>query len=252
MCVERHKTKRGHFNMKNLGFEQIVPQILGNSQKGQDSFIQHAFNIFGTTNKYYVEFGAEDGYYLSNTSYLREKKGWSGLLIEGKMGPEIPEINLRRRFILKDNICDLFKEFEVPIEHDFLCVDLDGNDYWIMKSILEGGYKPRVIMCENNVRFQPYESMVMKYNPNWYWDAVKWYGGSPYAFKKLFNQHDYIPVWIHIDDMIVVRKDVLIEFGYEEPDWNYVYPKANAKIYEEHRRGDYFVHEPDWSTWETV
>ena len=41
--------------MKNLGFDQIVPQILGNSQKGQDSFIQHAFDIFGTTNMYILK-----------------------------------------------------------------------------------------------------------------------------------------------------------------------------------------------------
>ena len=50
---------------------------------GQDSFIQYAFNAFGTTNKYYIEFGAMDGTILSNTSFLRNAQGWNGLLLEG-------------------------------------------------------------------------------------------------------------------------------------------------------------------------
>lgn len=54
---------------KKLIYGQIDPVVLGNSQKGQDSLIEFTFNsVVGTTNKYYVEFGALDGYTLSNTS----------------------------------------------------------------------------------------------------------------------------------------------------------------------------------------
>lgn len=54
--------------MKNiLRYDQIHPEILGYSQKGQDSFIKHTFEKIGTTNQYYVEFGAYDGCNLSNT-----------------------------------------------------------------------------------------------------------------------------------------------------------------------------------------
>lgn len=239
---------------KTLIYEQVEPCTLGNSQKGQDSLIDYTFNsVVGTTNKYYVEFGAMDGYMLSNTSYLREQKNWTGLLLDGNPAyGENPSINLHTRLLSKDNICEIFKEFDVPQSHDFLCVDLDGFDYWIMKSLLEGGYSPRVIMVEVNVRFEPEESMVLKYNPDWTWDGVKWYGASPYAFKKLFNQYDYVPVWIHLDDMIVIRRDVLEENGYQEPDWKYVYPESNAPLYDGHRIGDYFVSELNLDEWEEV
>ena len=241
---------------KTLIYEQIEPCSLGNSQKGQDSLIEFTFNtVVGTTNKYYVEFGACDGYQMSNTSYLREHQGWNGLLLEGDPGfPENESINLHIRRITKDNICDFFKEFDVPKEHDFLCIDMDGFDYWIMKSILEGQYKPRVIMIETNVRFEPYESMTLKYNPDWNWDGGKWYGASPYAFKKLFNEHDYIPVWIHLDDMIVIRKDVLEENGYSEPDWEYVYPRSNAPLYSDHvnRYTGVFTSELNLDEWQEV
>lgn len=243
---------------KTLIYEQIEPIILGNSQKGQDSLIEFTFNsVVGTTNKYYVEFGAMDGYMLSNTSYLREKQGWNGLLLEGNYHnfsfTDNPEINLHIRKITKDNICELFKEFDVPIDHDFLCIDMDGIDYWIMKSILEGGYRPRVIMIECNVRFEPEQSFAMKYDDKWEWDGADWYGASPYAFKKLFNSHDYIPVWIHIDDMIVIRKDVLYENGYKEPNWDYVYSKSNASLYNDHRLSNgKFVSELDLTKWQEV
>lgn len=240
---------------KKLIYEQVEPVILGNSQKGQDSLIEFTFNtVVGTTNKYYVEFGALNGYTLSNTSYLRENEGWSGLLLEGSPDySENPDINLHIRRITKNNICNLFKEFDVPIEHDFLCIDMDGVDYWIMKSILEGGYKPRVIMIETNVRFEPDESYVIKYDENWNWNGIDWYGASPYAFKKLFNSHDYVPVWIHLDDMIVIRKDVLEENGYNEPDWSYVYPHSNAILYDGHRLPDgQFVSELNIDKWQEI
>lgn len=101
---------------KTLIYEQIEPCSLGNSQKGQDTLIDYTFNcVVGTTNKYYVEFGACDGYAMSNTSYLRHQKNWTGLLLEGNSGyPENPDINLHHRFLTKDNICDVFKEFDVP------------------------------------------------------------------------------------------------------------------------------------------
>lgn len=239
---------------KTLVYEQIQPFSLGDSQKGQDTLIDYTFNcVVGTTNKYYVEFGACDGYLMSNTSYLRHKKNWTGLLLEGDSSyKENPSINLHIRHITRDNICSMFRQFNVPQDHDFLCIDMDGNDYWIMKSILEGGYTPRVIMIETNVRFQPKESMVLKYNPNWRWDYVKWYGASPYALKKLFNQYNYVPVWIHLDDMIVIRKDVLEENGYQEPDWEYVYPKSNPSLYDGHKQGNYFISELDLNEWEEV
>lgn len=239
---------------KKFVFETITPQILGNSQKGQDSLIQYTFSTLGTTNKYYVEFGACDGYQLSNTSYLRESQGWTGLLLEGDdRYAENVNLNLYKRRITKDNICDIFQEFDVPKEHDFLCIDMDGIDYWIMESILKGEYRPRVIMIETNVRFEPEESYVLKYDPNWTWDGIKWYGVSPFALKKMFNQYDYVPVWIHIDDMIVVRKDVLAQSGYSEPDWEYVYPRSNVPLYNDHRGSDgRFVSELNLEEWQEI
>tara|TARA_B100000902_G_C27034267_1_gene776070 strand:- start:47 stop:775 length:729 start_codon:yes stop_codon:yes gene_type:complete len=242
--------------MQNLQFHNVSPNILGNSQKGQDSFIQYAFNIFGTTNKYYIEFGAMDGTILSNTSFLRTAQGWNGLLLEGNhqnfQYKDNPDINLHIHKLSKENICELFAKYGAPNEPDFLCIDIDGIDYHLMQSIFEGGYRPRVIMIEVNVRFEPDQSYVLKYDTEWDWDGADWYGGSPYAMKKLANQYDYVPVWTHIDDMIMVRKDVLQEAGFNEPDWSYVYPGSNVHLYDTHRVGSKFVTELNLDKWEEV
>ena len=150
---------------------------LGHSQKGQDSLIQRVFDIVGTTDKYYVEFGAYDGVQMCNTWYFKNKKGWSGLLLDNMY--ENLEINLHKRHITKENICDIFAEFKVPKQHDFLCV-----------------------------------------------------GASPYAFKKMFDKYNYVPIYIHEDDMFAVRRDVLTDHGFDEPPWSYVYSGPREELYE--------------------
>src|ERR1700722_15157710 len=51
------------------------------SQNGEDGIIQEIFNRIGTTNKYFIEFGVEDGLECNTTNLLYKK--WSGLWIEG-------------------------------------------------------------------------------------------------------------------------------------------------------------------------
>lgn len=51
------------------------------SQNGEDGILEELFNRIGTTNKFFVEFGVEEGIEC-NTSYLSMYKNWGGLLIE--------------------------------------------------------------------------------------------------------------------------------------------------------------------------
>jgi len=234
--------------MTILRYNQVPAISKGFSQKGQDSFIEYTFDKIGTTNKYYVEFGATDWPELSNTAYLH-MNGWNGLLMEGdeqySRHVNNTTINYHMEWISKDNICDLFDKHNVPKSPDFVSIDLDGMDYWITDAMLNK-YSPRVVMVENNVRFEPYESQTRKYDINWLWSNNGWYGASPYAFKKMFNSHGYTPVWIHSDDMIAIRNDVLVDNGYEFTDWDIVYPASRSELYWDHN-GEYNHEE-----WESV
>ena len=234
--------------------ENIKP--LGRSQKGEDVSLKWTFDNIGITNKYYVEFGAIDGWKDCNTFYFREVEGWTGLLLEsGKWFPvaQNDEINLQIETVTRDNICGIFKKYNVPKEFDLLSVDIDSLDYWVTKQILTE-YKPRCIMVEVNVRFKPDESWALKHNPDWDWDGLKWYGASPLAYKKMLNEAGYTPVYVHVDDIIAIRNDVLEENGFTEPEWEKVYPHSNVPLYNTHDMGGTkpLVTELNLNEWEEV
>jgi len=102
------------------------------SQNGEDGVLEAIFGRIGTTNKYYVEFGVEDGK-ERNTRFLEERYGWQGLLMDG--GHANASINLQREFVTAENIEALFRKYRVPVEPDLLSIDLDGNDYHVWKAI---------------------------------------------------------------------------------------------------------------------
>ena len=51
------------------------------SQNDEDGIIQEIFNRIGTTNRFFVEFGVQDGL-ESNTHFLL-LQGWNGVFMEG-------------------------------------------------------------------------------------------------------------------------------------------------------------------------
>ena len=65
-------------------------------------------------------------------------------------GYENLEINLRQVMFWPDNILQLFQRFGVKKQFDLLSVDMDSYDWFMLEKILDGGYKPRVIIMEFN------------------------------------------------------------------------------------------------------
>ena len=204
--------------------------IGGKSQKNQDFYIDYIFKCIEPKNKFFVEFGAVDGVSLSNTYLLRTEKNWNGLLLDGLY--ENPSINLHRRFIKKENIISLFEEFNVPNDLDFLSIDIDGMDFYILQELLKN-YKPALIQIETNLRFQPNQSFVINYDENWFWDNRSWYGASPLAYKKMTNGYGYVPLIMVSDDLFLIREELVSDEIKNKP-WIEIQPKANKAIYNGH------------------
>lgn len=57
----------------------------------------------------------------ANTAKMYED-GWRGLLLDAEN--ENLEINLRKHYIFQNNILSIFKQYSVPIEMDYLSVDM--------------------------------------------------------------------------------------------------------------------------------
>jgi len=128
------------------------------SQNGEDGVIEAIFGAIGSVSKVCIEFGAWDGFHLSNTANLWTQ-GWKGVLIEGD----------RRRFQeLRANtrsyncVCinayvtrgggtrleALLEQSHIADAVDVLSIDIDGDDYYILQSLER--LRPRVIICEYN------------------------------------------------------------------------------------------------------
>lgn len=174
----------------------------GFSQLGADGVIHKLFADIGVTDKYYVEFGTQNASEC-NTRRLRETCGWSGLLMDG--GHDNPAINLHRAFITRENIVSLLRKYNVPKSFDLLSVDIDGNDYHVLKSILRH-YQPRVIIVETN--FEISKSLTIPYTPNHRWDGSCRGSASVEAFRRLHAAFGYSQVSALPPDTYWVRNDV--------------------------------------------
>lgn len=132
------------------------------SQFGEDGIIQKIFEVIGTTNKICIEFGAWDGFHLSNTANLWVNQGWKSILIEldHKRFIELQKnvaayncIAINARVGINENSLEsILKRHEITEESiDLLSIDIDGDDYYVFESLTI--LKPRVIICEYNPTF---------------------------------------------------------------------------------------------------
>ena len=182
------------------------------SQWGQDGVLEKIFDTIGTTNKYFVEFGSsgnDSG--MGNTAYMR-RRGFNGLLMDGSERPYNKDINDKRydvmiEFIKPSNINQLFKKYNVPIEFDFLSIDIDGQDFHVWNMLKN--YSPRVVSIEMNYHIEAGRDKVMPYDDNWVWKGDDMSGSSVTALKKLGNKKGYSLVATCMSDAIFVRNDLI-------------------------------------------
>jgi len=193
-------------SLVNKGFKKF-------SQNDEDGVIEAIFDFVETTDKVYVEFGVESCAEC-NSKYLREVKGWDtqgSLLLDG--GYEDKSINLKKVIFWPDNILEHFNNFGVKKTFDFLSVDTDSYDFFMLEKILEADYKPRVIAVEYNANFEIDEAksiMPPKDGKSWKrWDSTTYQGMSLLATYYLFNRFQYSMVWCNVVNCIGVRDDVL-------------------------------------------
>jgi hypothetical protein len=132
------------------------------SQWGEDGILEKVFEEIGP-GQICVEFGAWDGFHLSNTANLWTH-GWKGVLIEGsqeryrllKKNTEGHDVAAICRMVTHsgpDTLEAILRDQGLTDQVDLLSVDIDGDDYYIVESLKK--LRPRVIVCEYNPRI-PY------------------------------------------------------------------------------------------------
>ena len=181
------------------------------SQGGEDGVLGRIYDCIGTTNQYFVEFGAWDGCHYSNTANLRLNHGWTGLLMEGS--DRADEVVVKREFVNAENVNALFAKYGVPERFDLLSIDIDGNDYWVWKAI--EGTVARVVVMEYNPLFANEVARTIRYRPDHVWDETTYHGASLAALRKLGHEKGYALVytdsWVP-NAFFVLRSELAADF----------------------------------------
>jgi FkbM family methyltransferase len=158
------------------------------SQIGQDKWVLEKTHF--KRGGYFLDIGAADGLYLSNTYILEKKYGWKGICVEP--ANKIKDLRRNRRCII-ENSCiysksgelvefqvdneisgikeyfdgahkrngsiiyvktitlkDLLKKYNSPKVIDFLSIDTEGSEYEIIKNFPFKDYEVKLITIEHN------------------------------------------------------------------------------------------------------
>jgi len=184
------------------------------SQGGEEAYIAYILKELPTAN-FIVEIGAGDGFHLSNTRYFIEN-GYDSILIDADNQGNA-EVKMHR--IIKENVNAILSTYNCPPKFDFLSIDTDGNDFWILDELLTK-YSPSFIVAEFNASVQKDKSVSIKYDSNFIWQGDDYYGFSLEAGKKLAEKHGYTIVFLNNNMNIFLLRNEFIE-GVDIPEYTY-------------------------------
>ena len=221
---EESDGERRSMRRAQLASVLLTAQLAASGSQGrQDLILKTLFDRIGTANKYFVEFGFNSpGFDVgaegtgANTEMLY-RQGWRGLLLDGSRSNA--SINLHQSFIKSTNIVDTFQTHKVPIELDYLSIDIDSADLWVMRALL-AVYRPRVVSIEYNSNYDvdgpdasaitlPDPSTMPIRNHQASWAGHCYFGTSARAVLAVARANGYMLAAVEPRlDMFMVRKDL--------------------------------------------
>lgn len=178
-------------------------EFSGFSQNGEDGILDVLRRQLVVSNRYFVEIGAADGI-ENNTAWLLVAEKWGGLMIEGNSRL----VERARRTVLGYSIGAEIQSQFVTISNvgrilglirhknpDILSLDIDGNDYYIVRAIMESGLRPKIFVVEYNSAYGPERSQTVEYQDDFIFTKAHtshlYYGASISGWRKFFEHWEY-------------------------------------------------------------
>lgn len=230
----------GHINFlmnekRNMNWiEQIphLPQAKGKySQFNEEAILLHIFKNIGEGNKFLVDIGAGAYDHGMSNSRLLIESGWKGIGFDGN---PTDQTWIYPVMITPDNIVNKLIEYRSAVRPDFLNLDIDSSDYWVLTEVLQS-FAPRVICTEFNGCLDPNVKAVLRYEKGYTWDGTDKYGYSFAAGKELLEYHGYTLIYNQHETNIFAVRNELIE--------GLAFPEVTAKRnqYHPHNPGNHWV-----------
>ena len=170
------------------------------SQNNEDGIINYIINKI-SVNNFFVEIGVE---FSEFNSMQLIKNGWSGIIIEAKseecknlkmcVDYFFPnnQINILNSIVTKDNLNQILSLNAANKIIDFLSLDIDGIDYYVLKNLDLKNIN--FICCEYNSFFGRKKKLTVPYNDNFTYKGDYYFGASLCAFNDLLNKKGFFLV----------------------------------------------------------
>jgi hypothetical protein len=204
------------------------------SQHGEDGILEELFRRLDVSQGYFVEFGIGDGKEC-NCAKLAREDGWSGLMLESDLRDHAAAsrrfednsaVAVRQAFVSTENIEQIFLAAGVPRELDLLSIDIDGNDYWLWRSLAL--YRPKIVVIETNPFFEPPQKWVLPYDAAFCWKGDWRFGASLAALEALGRELGYALLGTDgsATNAFFVRDDLLEKVAFLRASSEDAYAKA--------------------------
>lgn len=199
------------------------------SQCDEDGIIQECLSRVSRHSdleKTFVEIGCGNG--LENNTRLLLMSGYRGVWVDGNsnnifqmcsaIGKErdhrlLPSISM----VSANNaeqIAQEAKSFLNIDSVDFLSLDIDGNDYYVMPSFINI-LNPKIVCVEYNAKFPPPIRLTIKYDDDHAWGGDDYFGSTLQLWNDYFASAGYTLVCCNLSGVnaFFIRNDLMIEFA---------------------------------------
>jgi len=160
------------------------------SQNDEDGILEEIFRRLGIVGGRFAEIGVENG--LECNSLYLIHKGWRGTWFEGNAAqrPAIEQkfagvlgtrLQVAFGYVTAETINNVFKGVGVPEDDDFLSIDIDGNDIYLLEALT---LRPKVICIEYNSKFPGNIVKQQVYDPRRSWAGTDYFGSSLKAIAQ--------------------------------------------------------------------
>lgn len=175
-------------------------------------YLNSLFADLGIKNGICVDVGAYDGLNYSHVLPLYQH-GWKGLSVEcdpnrfarlAHAYRMFPSVRLSRARATPQSICSLLAGNHIPKDFDFLNLDIDSYDYYVLEALLQD-YHPTVICAEINEVIPPPIKFAVKYDPSFGLDfKTRFFGQSLAMIAELAQKHGYKILKMHYNDVFLI------------------------------------------------
>jgi hypothetical protein len=166
-----------------------------------------------------VDIGAGDGIRWSNT-YALFLNGWQGVGIEfdsrkfvnlAQAYKYFRNVFACRNRATPNNIVPLLHSYEIKKDFSVLSLDIDGNDYWVLRAILKE-FRPQLVVSEINEKIPPPIRFVVKYNPDFQL-RHHFFGYSIAVLADLCEEFDYVILDLEYNNAFMAPRELAGDRG---------------------------------------